>query len=82
MDEAGGPARPMTPDEARATRLETISYIRQMLGELRAIADGADCAMLCYLIEMAYIEAGDLILEARDSDGAVDERYRSSGMTL
>jgi hypothetical protein len=39
---------------------ENIAYIRQMLGELRqvALAEGAD--MLCYLIEMAYVEAGDV----------------------
>ena len=42
------------------TARENIAYIRQMLGELRqvALAEGAD--MLCYLIEMAYVEAGDL----------------------
>ncbi|KQQ37594.1 hypothetical protein ASG19_00285 [Rhizobium sp. Leaf306] len=37
-----------------------IAYIRQMLAELRqvALSEGAD--MLCYLIEMAYVEAGDV----------------------
>jgi hypothetical protein len=39
---------------------ENIAYIKQMLGELRQVAlnEGAD--MLCYLIEMAYVEAGDV----------------------
>ncbi|EUB94880.1 hypothetical protein PMI07_002658 [Rhizobium sp. CF080] len=39
---------------------ENVAYIRQMLGELRqvALSEGAD--MLCYLIEMAYVEAGDV----------------------
>jgi hypothetical protein len=45
-----------TDDQTR----QKIAYIRQMLGELRqvALAEGAD--MLCYLIEMAYVEAGDV----------------------
>ncbi len=39
---------------------EKIAYIRQMLGELRmsAKAEGAD--VLCYFLEMAYMEAGDI----------------------
>ncbi|MCM2292202.1 hypothetical protein NAC44_07660 [Allorhizobium sp. BGMRC 0089] len=39
---------------------ETIAYIRQMLGELRLVAEREEAQMLCYLIEMAYEEAGDL----------------------
>src|SRR6478735_7483583 len=39
---------------------ESISYIRQMLGELRQVARGEGADMLCYLIEMAYVEAGDV----------------------
>ena len=31
-----------------------------MLGELRTVADNEGAEMLCYLIEMAYVEAGDL----------------------
>nr|WP_083347614.1 hypothetical protein [Rhizobium sp. LCM 4573] len=37
---------------------ENIIYIRDMLKQLRNLAEGED--MLCYLIEMAYVEAGDL----------------------
>jgi len=37
-----------------------IAYIRQMLGELRQVALGEGADMLCYLIEMAYVEAGDV----------------------
>ncbi|MGL3608951.1 hypothetical protein ACSV9I_20745 [Rhizobium sp. G187] len=40
--------------------LENIAYIRQMLGELRLVAESEGAEMLCYLIEMAYVEAGDL----------------------
>lgn len=39
---------------------ESIIYIRQMLGELRQVAEREGALMLCYLIEMAYEEAGDL----------------------
>lgn len=39
---------------------QNIVYIHEMLGQLRHAArvEGAD--MLCYLIEMAFLEAGDL----------------------
>ena len=39
---------------------ENIVYIRQMLGELRQVALLERADMLCYLIEMAYVEADDL----------------------
>ena len=39
---------------------ENIAYLRQMLGELRLVAKNEGADMLCYLIEMAYVEAGDL----------------------
>lgn len=44
---------------AQAVR-ENIAYIRQMLGELRQVAGAEKADMLCYLIEMAYVEAGDI----------------------
>jgi hypothetical protein len=48
-------------DEAGAARTrENIAYIRQMLGELRLVAKSEGADMLCYLIEMAYVEAGDI----------------------
>lgn len=40
--------------------LENFAYIRQMLAELRVVAEREGADMLCYLIEMAYIEAGDI----------------------
>lgn len=43
-------------DETR----QNISYIHEMLGQLRHVAQGEGADMLCYLIEMAYVEAGDL----------------------
>ena len=41
-------------------RLESIGYIQQMLGELRTLAEIERCDLLTYLIEMAYVEAGDI----------------------
>jgi hypothetical protein len=40
---------------------ENITYIRQMLAELRQVAENEGAELLCYLIEMAYVEAGDLL---------------------
>jgi hypothetical protein len=51
-----------TPGSLESARTEqNITYIRQMLGELRAVADNENADMLCYLIEMAYLEAGDVL---------------------
>ncbi|MCV9997395.1 hypothetical protein OE766_03965 [Pararhizobium sp. YC-54] len=40
---------------------EKVAYVKEMLGELRGVAahEGAD--MLRYLIEMAFVEAGDIL---------------------
>ncbi|HET7411680.1 MAG TPA: hypothetical protein VFJ18_03375 [Pararhizobium sp.] len=40
--------------------MENIDYVRQMLGELRRVAEHEGCDMLCYLLEMAYIEASEV----------------------
>lgn len=39
---------------------ENLAYIRQMLAELRQVANREGADMLCYLIEMAYVEVGDI----------------------
>jgi hypothetical protein len=44
---------------------QNITYIRQMLGELRTVARNENADMLCYLIEMAYLEAGDVLAPGR-----------------
>lgn len=61
---------------------ESIAYIRQMLGELQLVArqEGAD--MLCYLIEMAYVEAGDIQAGRRRLSNGGDKRNKSTGMPL
>lgn len=53
---AGPTSKSTGSDEWRAN----IGYIREMLGQLRQAAQNEGADMLCYLIEMAYVEAGDL----------------------
>ena len=36
-----------------------ITYIRQILGQLRRLSNKEGAELLCYLIDMAYIEAGE-----------------------
>ncbi|QFY62364.1 hypothetical protein FZ934_05095 [Rhizobium grahamii] len=47
-------------DASKSGSRENIAFIRQMLAELRKVAENEKAEMLCYLIEMAYVEAGDL----------------------
>ena len=49
------------PSDRRKEVSETLSYLHQMLGELRAIAEAERYDMLAYLIEMAYIEVSDIL---------------------
>jgi len=51
------------PETAR--KEQNIAYIRQMLGELGTVARNENADMLCYLIEMAYLEAGDILAGSR-----------------
>jgi len=46
-------------------RTETLDYIQSMLGQLRTMAQAERCDMLAYLIEMAYLETGDIIRGVR-----------------
>ncbi|MEQ8601954.1 MAG: hypothetical protein RID96_10795 [Nitratireductor sp.] len=41
-------------------RAETLDFIQSMLAQLRTMAEAERLEMLAYLIEMAYVEAGDL----------------------
>jgi len=52
------PSKPALP--LPHTVEDNIAYIRQMLGELRTVANNEGADMLRYLIEMAYVEAGDI----------------------
>lgn len=42
-------------------RLEQLQYIQVMLEELRKLAAAEQCDMLTYMIEMAYLECGDIV---------------------
>ena len=42
-------------------RHETLDYIQSMLAQLRTMAEAERCDMLAYLIEMAYLEASDVL---------------------
>ena len=53
-------SKPNIPSLPTGQTRDNIAYIRQMLGELRSVAHGEGAEMLRYLIEMAYIEAGDI----------------------
>lgn len=44
-----------------ARRTETLEYMQTMLGQLRTMAEAQRLDMLAYLIEMAYVETGDII---------------------
>ncbi|MCY0146529.1 hypothetical protein OEG84_02035 [Hoeflea sp. G2-23] len=57
--------RPTAGSLQSARTEQSITYIMQMLSELRTVADSENADMLCYLIEMAYIEAGDVLAGQR-----------------
>ena len=50
-------------------RSETLDYLQSMLAQLRTMAAAERCDMLAYLIEMAYLEATDLIRRDRKLGG-------------
>jgi len=56
-------------------RAETLDYIQSMLGQLRGMAETERCDMLAYLIEMAYLEASDILRGERPS--RVSEQKRN-----
>jgi hypothetical protein len=62
--------------------LEKVAYIRQMLGELRQVASGEGTDMLCYLIEMAYLEAGDVQSGLRPRSFVERDGNQTAGVTI
>jgi hypothetical protein len=48
-------------------RSETLDYLQSMLGQLRGLAESERYDMLTYLIDMAYVEATDIIRGERPS---------------
>jgi uncharacterized tellurite resistance protein B-like protein len=63
-------------------RTETLDYLQQMLGQLRNMAEAERCDFLAYLIEMAYIEAGDIIRGERPSRIAQDKADTPAGVPV
>ena len=59
------PAHPSQDKMENARTEQNIAYIRQMLGELGGVARDEKADMLCYLIEMAYLEAGEVLAGTR-----------------
>ena len=55
-------------------RTETLDYMQSMLGQLRTMAEAERCDMLTYLIEMAYVEASDIIRGERPARVRQDSR--------
>lgn len=61
---------------------ENLAYIRQMLAELRQVAHREGADMLCYLIEMAYVEVGDIQSGRRKLSIRDEERHAPPGMPV
>ncbi len=49
------------PPHPNRRRSDTLDYLQSMLGQLKIMAETERCDMLVYLIEMAYLEAGDIV---------------------
>jgi hypothetical protein len=64
--------------QPRRKRAETLDYMQSMLGELRIMAQSEGCDMLAYLIEMAYIEASDIVRGDRPSTISGQKRDAAS----
>ncbi|MDQ6438150.1 hypothetical protein RB623_29200 [Mesorhizobium sp. LHD-90] len=50
----------MSPNHGKH-RTERLDYIQSMLKQIRAMAEAERCDMLAYLIEMAFLEASDVL---------------------
>ncbi|MBO3759859.1 hypothetical protein [Ciceribacter sp. L1K22] len=61
---------------------EAIIYLHHMLGELRQVARAEGADLLSYLIEMAYIEAGDILSGRQDASVTHGKRNKSSRMPM
>ncbi|MFT4161226.1 hypothetical protein [Shinella sp.] len=76
------PTRPALPPH---TAEENIAYTRQMLGELRTVVNNEGADVLRYFIEMAYMEAGDILAGLRplshkvQRDAAADMPLKPAG---
>ncbi|MBB6352594.1 hypothetical protein ACFFTN_19360 [Aminobacter aganoensis] len=73
-----GKAKHMHKPPPTRRRAETLDYIQSMLGQLRVMAEAERCGMLAYLIEMAYVEAGDARRVDRPSGLGINKRNTSA----
>jgi hypothetical protein len=64
--------------QAARKRADSLDYIQSMLAQLRTMAEAEQCDMLAYLIEMAYLEASDILRVERPSRTAEQKRNSSS----
>ena len=58
-------------------RVDTLDYIKSMLGELRTMALSESCDMLAFLIEVAYLEASDQQAERLKASGRAEMKPRA-----
>ena len=64
----------MSRQEIIRRRTETLDFMQSMLGQLRTMAEAERCDMLAYLVEMAYVEASDII--RGDRPARVQQSFR------
>lgn len=63
---------------ASQRRAESLEFMQSMLGQLRTMAQAERCDALAYFIEMAYIEASDIIRGDRPSIVREYKRYNAA----
>lgn len=68
------------PQGPNRRRTETLDYLQSMLGQLRTMAEAERCDMLAYLIEMSYVEVGDIIRGERPLRVGDEKRDRAAGV--
>ena len=72
----------MSRQEIIRRRTETLDFMQSMLGQLRTMAEAERCDMLAYLIEMAYVEASDIIRGERPLRVRDDQGNGTAGVSL
>jgi hypothetical protein len=63
---------------AASNPTDKVDYVRSMLKQLQDMARDEGNDMLAYLIEMAHIEASDIVRRSRSSRIAFDERHSAA----
>ncbi len=68
--------------DAPERRSESLRFIQSLLGQLRQMSDAERCGMLSYLIEMAYVEASDILRGNQPSRIHEQKRDPATGLAL